>query len=969
MPSTVQLVVFLGAAAAVGAFLACSCVVTDTGGRGLSLSAVMRQSASPSESSSSGSSSSGSSSSNSSSDLPKGWRWDAYHSHDELAGFMAWLNTTYPGVARVYSIGQSVQGRQLLAVELNGRSQLSPFYHKKPKVKLVGNIHGNEQATREMLLRLIHHIAHGYGRKHRMTQLLDNVCIHILPSMNPDGHEADTRLNTNSFDLNRNFPLDAMPYDPPSPEPSDNDSATVQSWRATGSGPLQPEVAAVMQWSKQHNFVLSASLHQGALIANYPHDACDTQGLLRSCPTQEDPLPLFLARVYAQNHALMKTNSNSSLGFVNGTVQGARWYTLLGGMQDWVFFDRGSVELTLELHEQMKPPPQQLPAMWALNQPALLRFAEMGQIGLHARLVDAEDFSPLQGTIHVTTPQHHRPLAISDPSGEFHMLLAPDVLYCLSIHAVHPYRSSQAYYAIHVAVLRLGAQWVIQGSGPKGLTDRHLFLAERVYDDGVEPAAEPQQQQQRGGNGDAGSSSSKAGSAARWKVTLYVPLQGPEDDLVAVAWSPAGCRRVLLTATLLGKLTAWTQQPPEPTSQTRITQPTLKSTFSARWDVLKLALLGGTPGDVARVVGVDLRLRIISHMMKPVFDVMREDASMRQREQRPRLTGLSPLHTYLADLMSFHIACLKTWVARRAGSSAGLPQHVPCIRHFLDWRPCNLLLLLYMITCTATSHSPTAKADDVLYPTLKQAFKAAPACKDAAWEQTARGLFPGELQLHYSETIPECLSGLTLPPEKMMAHMESSALWQRQQPLSDAEITATATRLGLLPVRPPKAAGMYRHELQLHGSFRLPLHPAADLPAAAAAAAATAAPAADALAAVQAFSAAVPAQSGIASSRLVSMKRRRWEQQLSDAMGDSLGPGDGSGSSSIVSLAQLADMDAAMPGLLLSVDGAVLAAEGPAPLAVDDGSKSVPKLIVDQCANGWMYACPITGEMWIRSAS
>jgi hypothetical protein len=55
-----------------------------------------------------------------------------------------------------------------------------------------------------------------------------------------------------------------------------------------------------------------------------------------------------------------------------------------------------------------------------------------------------------------------------------------------------------------------------------------------------------------------------------------------------------------------------------------VQQPTLKSTFSARWDVLKLALLSCTPGDVARVVGIDLRLRIISHMMKPVFDVMRE---------------------------------------------------------------------------------------------------------------------------------------------------------------------------------------------------------------------------------------------------------------------------------------------------------------------------------------------------------
>jgi hypothetical protein len=59
-------------------------------------------------------------------------------------------------------------------------------------------------------------------------------------------------------------------------------------------------------------------------------------------------------------------------------------------------------------------------------------------------------------------------------------------------------------------------------------------------------------------------------------------------------------------------------------SKLAVQQPTLKSTFSARWDVLKLALLSGTPGDVARVVGIDLRLRIISHMMKPVFDVMRE---------------------------------------------------------------------------------------------------------------------------------------------------------------------------------------------------------------------------------------------------------------------------------------------------------------------------------------------------------
>jgi len=33
----------------------------------------------------------------------------------------------------------------------------------------------------------------------------------------------------------------------------------------------------MMAWSQAHDFRLSASLHQGALVANYPFDSCDTQ--------------------------------------------------------------------------------------------------------------------------------------------------------------------------------------------------------------------------------------------------------------------------------------------------------------------------------------------------------------------------------------------------------------------------------------------------------------------------------------------------------------------------------------------------------------------------------------------------------------------------------------------------------------------------------------------------------------------
>jgi hypothetical protein len=165
---------------------------------------------------------------------------------------------------------------------------------------------------------------------------------------------------------------------------------------------------------------------------------------------------------------------------------------LCGCLQDWVFCDRGSLELTLELHEQMQPPPQQLPTMWQLNKPALLRFAEMvstdhvnhmicsltrhfwlsyaPQQGLHCAYLNLIHTQNTASNCHYSVPPASRvpivvpsvlpaagsdgaacstsrcrrlrspsrrracthpaapqTLHITDTSGEFHMLLAPDI--------------------------------------------------------------------------------------------------------------------------------------------------------------------------------------------------------------------------------------------------------------------------------------------------------------------------------------------------------------------------------------------------------------------------------------------------------------------------------------------------------------------------------------------------------------
>ena len=66
------------------------------------------------------------------------------------------------------------------------------------------------------------------------------------------------RANFAGVDLNRNFP-DRLGH---------GDSNKVQ----------EPETMAVMAWIRNYPFVLSANLHGGSLVANYPYDDNSVKG-------------------------------------------------------------------------------------------------------------------------------------------------------------------------------------------------------------------------------------------------------------------------------------------------------------------------------------------------------------------------------------------------------------------------------------------------------------------------------------------------------------------------------------------------------------------------------------------------------------------------------------------------------------------------------------------------------------------
>lgn len=153
----------------------------------------------------------------------------------------------------------------------------------------------------------------------------------------------------------------------------------------------EPETKAVMNWIASIPFVLSANFHGGALVANYPYDNEPKSKYNIENLSPDDKVFKALALAYSNAHPYMHlgepcpsfSNGRNTVqnmlekSFPNGITNGAAWYSVSGGMQDYNYIYSNDFEITIEMGCTKFPNATQLPEYWLENRESLLRLIEM----------------------------------------------------------------------------------------------------------------------------------------------------------------------------------------------------------------------------------------------------------------------------------------------------------------------------------------------------------------------------------------------------------------------------------------------------------------------------------------------------------------------------------------------------------------------------------------------------------------
>ncbi len=343
-----------------------------------------------------------------------------YHNYQELTQFLENLVNTYPTLTRLISLGQSVQGREIWALRITDNPDTE---EDEPEFKYLSTIHGDEPVGTELCLLFAEYLLQNYSTNERIRNIVNEISIWLVPLVNPDGREMQTRYNANYVDLNRAFPAYPVDFNT---FYYDGGNVSIET--------REPEVQHIMRWILEHNFTLSANFHTGAQVVNYPYDDDGGPSGVEA-PTPDDALMRWLSTQYAVHNTLLYNSTQ----FPGGITNGAAWYVIKGGMQDWNYRFTGCIEVTIELFNTKFPAGTWIPTLWNYNRESMLSYLECVLRGVRGLVYDRNTGNPVWAKVLIQG--NSQPVFSHPRVGNYHRLLLPGT-YNLAVTAPGyiPYR-------------------------------------------------------------------------------------------------------------------------------------------------------------------------------------------------------------------------------------------------------------------------------------------------------------------------------------------------------------------------------------------------------------------------------------------------------------------------------------------------------------------------------------------------
>lgn len=113
--------------------------------------------------------------------------WDRYYTSGETEQLLREFHELYPELTELYSIGESLEGRNLWVMEIT--AEITGPASDKPALYLDGGIHAGELTGSQVALYTLGHLLTRYGWDPEVTDLLESYAFYVRPKFNPDGSD------------------------------------------------------------------------------------------------------------------------------------------------------------------------------------------------------------------------------------------------------------------------------------------------------------------------------------------------------------------------------------------------------------------------------------------------------------------------------------------------------------------------------------------------------------------------------------------------------------------------------------------------------------------------------------------------------------------------------------------------------------------------------------------------------------